>query len=268
MSNKLSEDLKAIFSGAAAGTIGFTTTLPIDYIKQHMQTNKTLSQIFRDVQKNGTKILFRGGLIGATSIAPQMAIKYYAFHKFTYSDNVFTKPISAFGAGLVDGAFLGPILALQAFRQMNINNNKINYKPIIKENFGPLMVPMALRNATYTSGILGGYFIAKKYIFDNKPTTFMQNFMIGSVLNFPATLFCSPFDVLRANHTNQLLNYYSQKNNLMMRPKLRDVFVDIWRKNGFKGFYRRSSSLFINFAIRFPLTLSLQFEILDYLHQL
>ena len=144
----MSEDIKAIVSGGLAGAIGFTTTLPIDYFKQHMQNNRTFSQVLRDVNNNGSKILFRGGLIGLSSIAPQMAIKYYAFHKFNFSDDIYTKPISAFCAGLVDGAFLGPILAMQAFRQMNVQNKNIDYLSIVKKNFGPLMVPMALRNAT------------------------------------------------------------------------------------------------------------------------
>jgi len=260
MSNKLSDDLKAIISGASSGAIGFSITLPIDYIKQHMQTNRTFTQVMKDVEVNGTKILFRGGTIGLTSIAPQMAIKYYAFHKFNYSDNVFTKPVSAFGAGLVDGAFLGPVLAFQSFRQMNVVNQKVNYKTIVSHNFAPLMVPMALRNATYTSSILGGYFIIKEKLFSNKPLSFFQNILIGSILNVPATLFCSPFDVLRANHNNQLLNY--QINHPLTKPCLKKITLDIYKKNGFKGFYTGYPSLLVNFALRFPLTLALQFEIL------
>ena len=264
----LSENAKALISGASAGAIGFTTTLPIDYIKQHIQTNKTMSQIFRDVQTNGSKILFRGGLIGLSSIAPQMAIKYFAFHNFNslMDDALHLKPISAFGAGLVDGAFLGPILAMQAFRQMNVNNKKIDYLNIVRNNFGSLMVPMALRNATYTSGILGGYFIVKKYTHGDKQTSFLDNFLIGSVLNIPATIFCSPFDVLRAKHTHHLLTYYSNMPYNYERHKtLGEVWKEILMKDGLRGLYRGYSSLYINFAIRFPLTLALQFEILKLL---
>ena len=261
-----SENIKAIISGASAGAIGFTTTLPIDYIKQHLQTNRTMSQIVRDIQNNGSKILFRGGLIGLSSIAPQMAIKYLAFHNFNslMDDALHLKPIAAFGAGLVDGAFLGPILAMQAFKQMNVTNNKINYMEIVGKNFGSLMVPMALRNATYTSGILGGYFITKKIIHGDNHTNFIQNFLIGSVLNIPATIFCSPFDVLRAKHTHHLLTHYS--NNSTLKPKsLFEITKEIIVKDGFKGFYRGYASLYLNFAIRFPLTLALQFEILKLL---
>jgi len=255
----LSENAKALISGASAGAIGFTTTLPIDYVKQHLQTNKTMSQIYKDVQSNGTKILFRGGLIGLSSIAPQMAIKYFAFHNFNslMDDALHLKPVAAFGAGLVDGAFLGPILAMQAFRQMNLKNDKIDYATLMRKNFGPLMVPMALRNATYTSGILGGYFIVKNITHGNEKPNFLENFLIGSALNIPATLICSPFDVIRAKHTHQILH---NSNN-----SLREVVKNIWKNDGIKGFYKAYPSLYLNFAIRFPLTLALQFHILHML---
>jgi len=251
----LSDNAKSLISGASAGAIGFSTTLPIDYIKQHLQTNKTMPQIYKDIQTNGAKILFRGGLIGLTSIAPQMAIKFFAFHNFNnlMDNTLYTKPIAAFGAGLVDGAFLGPILAIQAFKQMNVENKRVDYRGIVCKNFGALMVPMALRNATYTSGILGGYFIAKKIIHGDDETHFGHNFLIGSILNIPATIFCSPFDVIRAKHTQSLLSGKS--------IGLASIVRDIAAKEGWKGFYKAYPSLYINFAIRFPLTLALQFEI-------
>jgi len=256
------ENLKAILSGAAAGAIGFTTTLPIDYFKQHMQTGESFSQTMKNVQIKGPNVLFRGGLIGLTSIAPQMAIKYLAFHNFNamFDDKLMTKPLAAFGAGLMDGAFLGPILAFQAFKQMNIDNKKIDYSKIVKNNFKQLMVPMALRNATYTSGILGGYFLVKHSMCQDLNIHFGHNFLIGSALNLPATLLCSPFDVIRAKHTQKLLVCNGQK--VSLTSVVRDIVV----KDGFRGFYRGYSSLFLNFAIRFPLTLALQFEIIKYLH--
>lgn len=265
----LSDNAKALFSGATAGAIGFTTTLPIDYVKQHLQTNRTLSQIYSDIQKNGSRILFRGGLIGLSSIAPQMAIKYFAFHNFNslMDDALHLKPLAAFGAGLIDGAFLGPILAMQAFKQMNLKNNRIDYKNIVIKNFGPLMVPMALRNATYTSGILGGYFIVKNFTHGKEKASFLDNFLIGSFLNIPATIFCSPFDVIRAKHTHHLLTYYNNEPfNVRNKMSLKEIVRDILERDGVRGFYRAYPSLYLNFAIRFPLTLALQFEILHLLN--
>ncbi len=116
------------------------------------------------------------------------------------------------------------------------------------------MVPMALRNGVYTSIVLGGYFTVKP-----KETTFLQNFAIASILNIPGTALCSPFDVIRAKYTNQLL-----QNNTSAGGLLR-LAHSIYEKEGYKGFYRGYSSLFVNFALRFPITFALQFEILKLL---
>jgi hypothetical protein len=184
---------------------------------------------------------------------PQMAIKYLGFQQF---NQVFDNKMgSAFCAGLVDGAFLGPILAMQSFKQMN-HQMKINTEwDIVRKNYSSLMVPMALRNGVYTSIVLGGYFTVKP-----KETTFLQNFAIASALNIPGTALCSPFDVIRAKYTSQLL----QNNNLSGGGLLR-LTRTIYEKEGVKGFYRGYSSLFVNFALRFPITFALQFEILKLL---
>ena len=123
---------------------------------------------------------------------------------------------------------------------------------IVRGNYGRLMVPMALRNGVYTSIVLGGYFTVKP-----KETTFLQNFAIASALNIPGTALCSPFDVIRAKYTNQLL----QNNN----GGLLKLVGSIYNTERLKGFYRGYSSLFVNFALRFPITFALQFEILKYL---
>ena len=115
------------------------------------------------------------------------------------------------------------------------------------------MVPMALRNGIYTSIVLGGYFTVKP-----KETTFLQNFAIASALNIPGTVLCSPFDVIRAKYTNQLLQWNNDGGLLKLTKSIYD-------KEGLKGFYRGYSSLFVNFALRFPITFALQFEILKLL---
>ena len=128
---------------------------------------------------------------------------------------------------------------------------------IVRQNYGRLMVPMALRNGVYTSIVLGGYFTIKQ-----KETTFLKNFAIASALNIPGTALCSPFDVIRAKYTNQLLQ---QNNNTSGGGGLLRLTKSIYEKEGLKGFYRGYSSLYINFALRFPITFALQFEILKLL---
>jgi hypothetical protein len=245
----MKDHTKAILSGSFAGGFGYTLTLPLDYIKQHMQNNVSFASIAKNTSLRN---YMSGGLIGISTIMPQMAIKYLAFQQFnTVLDN---KMGSAFCAGLVDGAFLGPILAMQSFKQMNHQMKIKTEWDIVKKNYGRLMVPMALRNGVYTSAVLGGYFTVKP----QKETTFLQNFAIASALNIPGTALCSPFDVIRAKYTNQLL----QKNN---DGGLLSLSKDVFQKDGLKGFYKGYSSLFVNFALRFPITFALQFEILKLL---
>jgi hypothetical protein len=252
----LSENKKAIISGSLAGAVGYCSTLPLDYIKQHMQNNKSFSSI---IQNTKPKTYFNGGLIGLTTIAPQMAIKYFCFHNFNkILDN---KQLSAFCAGIVDGAFLGPILAIQSFKQMEITKKNINYIDIIKKNYVYLMIPMALRNGVYTCSVLGGYFYIKNNLMDNKDTNFIQNFCIASALNIPGTILSSPFDVVRARYNNNLINNNNKNNKL----SLFNLTKSIYKEGKLKAFYRGYSSLYINFALRFPLTFALQFEILKIL---
>ena len=247
--------MNAILSGALAGAVGYSITLPLDFFKQHLQSTSTTTTIYQMIQKNGYKVLFRGGMVGLSSITPQMALKYYAFHKLEKMGG--SKYQAAFGAGLIDGAFLGPILAIQSFKQMNLENRKISYIDIVRKNVGSLMVPMALRNAVYTGTILGGYFSVRPEHRLFAKSKFVEDFIIGSALNIPATILCSPFDVIRARHTHNLLNNRT--------VSLVGVVKELINNNGFRGFYSGYLSLYINFAIRFPLTLALQFQIMDFI---
>jgi hypothetical protein len=217
-----------------------------------MQNNVSFASILKNTSLRN---YMSGGLIGVSTITPQMAIKYLAFQQF--NQVIDNKMGSAFCAGVVDGAFLGPILAMQSFKQMNHQMKLKTEWNIVRQNYGRLMVPMALRNGVYTSIVLGGYFTVKP-----KETTFLQNFAIASVLNIPGTALCSPFDVIRAKYTNQLLQ---QNKNPSGGGSLLRLTRSIYEKEGIKGFYRGYSSLYINFALRFPITFALQFEILKLL---
>ena len=115
---------------------------------------------------------------------------------------------------------------------------------------------MSLRNGIYTCSVLGGYFYIKDNFIKND-TNFIQNFFIASILNIPGTILSSPFDVIRAKHTYNLVN----NNN----SSLLNIAKSIYKNDKIRGFYRGYPSLFINFAIRFPLTFALQFEILKLL---
>ena len=239
----MKEYTKAIISGSFAGAFSYTLILPLDYIKQHMQNNISFKSILKNTSLRN---YMSGGLIGIATITPQMAIKTLGFQQF---NQIFNNNMgSAFCAGAVDGALVGPILAMQSFKQMNHQIKIKTEWQIVRQNFGRLMIPMALRNGSYTSIVLGGYSTIKP-----KETTFLQNVGIISLLNIPGTILCSPFDVVRAKYTNQLV-----QNNTGGLWKLSR---NIYNNEGIKGFYRGYSSLFISFALRFPITFALQFQI-------
>lgn len=242
---------KPIILGSVAGAIGYIGTLPLDLIKQHMQSNRNTSlvykNIYNNVQSNGYKYLFRGGLLGCYSIVPQMAIKFTT-NDLLSKNTKNSAYLNGFLAGYLDGSFLGPVLSIIALQQMKKDItyrnafNLLKNKPIL-----PLTIPLALRNATYTSVLFGGYQTINKKL--NKQPTFVDNMVISSVLNIPGVLLCSPFDVVRAHQINNMLH------NKSISPLY--ITKNIYKHNGFKGFYQGFGSLFINFAMRFPITFSI-----------
>jgi len=229
--------LKSTIIGSISGGSGYLLTLPIDTIKQNIQSGNKIS--FNNIN------YFRGGILGLTTIIPQMAIKFSA-NSYLEHNFKFNPLINGFIAGFFDGAFLGPLLASQSLMQMD---NKLNYKKsfnLLKNNNSiiQLAIPMAIRNGIYTSCLIGGYRLIEK-----KNNTFLQDIYYGTLLNIPGTLLCSPADVVRAKQTSLILK--NIKSNLFQITK------NIYKEDGIAGFFKGYKVLYINFAIRFPLTLAI-----------
>jgi hypothetical protein len=263
----MTDNFKAIVSGATAGVVGVVLTLPIEYIKTNIQANNTFGNILKNVKNHGFKILYRGGSISILLIGPQFAIKYYLFDNFNkLFDNcnncVWYKPVSGFCAGLIEGAVIGPFVSLQIFRQLTITKNNFNYFPTIKNNVYSLMIPMAFRNAFYTGTVLGGYSIIKNQYYKNDKISFMGNIFISSCLTIPGIILCCPFDVLKTKYDSIMLQ------NLNKHISLYNVFKNIFKNEGIKGFYRGYFSLCTHAILRFPLSFALQIKILDILNEL
>lgn len=231
-------------NGSISGGLGYIMTLPLDSIKQNIQTGN------RIVEKN-IKNYFRGGILGAATIVPQMAIK---FTVNTYLENNYklNPLINGFIAGTLDGAFLGPLLASQSLQQMN---KKLTYKDtyhIIKnKSLFQMALPMALRNGIYTCVLIGGY-----KLIPNKKNTFMQDLLYASLLNIPGSFLCNPADIIRARKTKYLL----ENKNI----NFQNIIKDIYSHEGINGFFKNYKILYLNFALRFPLTLA----IFNYLNKL
>ena len=230
--------------GSISGGLGYVLTLPLDAIKQNIQTGNKI------VEKQ-IKNYFKGGILGLTSIVPQMAIKFTT-NSYLENNFSFNPMINGFLAGSLDGGFLGPLLASQSLLQMN---NKLTYKDtynIIKnKSIFQMALPMALRNGIYTSVLIGGY-----KLIPNKKNTFIQDLYYASLLNIPGSLLCNPADIIRAYQTKYLL----ENKNINFKY----IIKNIYKENGINGFFKNYKVLYINFALRFPITLS----IFNYLNKL
>lgn len=222
--------------GSISGGIGYICTLPLDAIKQNIQVGKKFTpSIF--------KHYFKGGILGVTSIVPQMGIKF-SVNAYLEKHHSFHPMLNGFIAGLFDGAFLGPVLSAQSLQQINTSlSYRQSFSLLKQQSLVQLSIPMALRNAFYTSFLLGGY-----RMIPDKKQTFGQDLLYASLLNIPGTIACSPSDVIRAKQNEFLLN----KQNISVVH----VCKEIYNKDGFLGFFRGYRMLYINFAIRFPFTLA------------
>jgi hypothetical protein len=245
------ESYKPFIYGSLSGGIGYLGTLPLDFIKQHVQSTNSSSAVLKIIREKGFMYTFRGGLLGLYSIVPQMAIKFTAFDilKKNTTNNIWT---NGFIAGFLDGSFLGPVLSIQTMQQMN---SKLNYKKSFKLFFSnmnknhQLIYPMALRNAIYTSTLFGTTDVIKKNLYVKDKYSFTENFMIASLGNIPAVLLCSASDVVRAQ---QITRFIQNKEYTVS-----NVCKTIMKNQGPRGFYAGIGSLYINFALRFPLTYAL-----------
>ena len=227
----------SIVNGSISGGLGYLLTLPLDTIKQNIQVGNKI------VEKN-IKNYFRGGFLGITTIVPQMAIKFTT-NSYLENKYKFNPMINGFIAGILDGAFLGPLLASQSLQQMS---KKLTYRDtfqiIRNKSIFQLALPMALRNGIYTSVLIGGY-----KLIPNKKNTFIQDLFYASLLNIPGSLLCNPADMIRAYQTKNLL----ENKNINFKY----VVKNIYKENGINGFFKNYKVLYINFALRFPLTLSI-----------
>lgn len=267
--------LQNVITGSIAGSSVFVSTLPLDYIKQWRQSNYGFLDIRNTIKTNGYKVLFRGGLIGSSVIAPQIATKLGAlsllnstisFNKYKKQNQVKRKMLLGFLAGYVDGFIFGPVLAIQGYQQFNSKAtikdsfNVIKQTSIIKYSY-----PLALRNAFYTMPVFGLVYPLQNILFKRKKDkTLLRHtseiFISASILNIPGTLLCSPFDVIRAQQIKLIMNSKNMNNHTYNHKynthnNTLNIIKHIWNKNGFRGFYSGYASLYINFAMRFPLTL-------------
>lgn len=250
----LYNDLKLITVGGVSGGLGYLSSLPLEFIKQHFQNGTPASQVRKMIYKEGYPVLFKGGSIGLKVIIPQMAIKYYSL-KY-YNDITNNIIISSALAGFTDGLFLGPPLAIQAVMQTKPSLTKVQASNlIIGKNIFNYCLPMALRNSMYTMSFIGMSTVFKKTFYPEKKFTFTENFLTALGMNTIGVALCSPFDVIRAQQTKNIIEGKT--------TSILQIGKDIIKSDGYRGLYRGYSTLLLNFGLRFPLTFALNLYLLD-----
>lgn len=250
----IKDDLRIVTIGGLSGGLGYLTTLPFEFVKQHVQNGTSKNHIRNMVSKEGYKILFNGASIGLKVIIPQMAIKFYSLKYYNNITNNII--ISSALAGFTDGLFLGPPLAIQAVMQTKPSLTKVEANNlIIGKNIFNYCLPMALRNSMYTMSLIGFSTVLKKNFYPEKKFTFFENFLLALGMNTIGVALCSPFDIIRANQTKNIIE--GKTTNILKISK------KIINTSGYKGFYLGYSTLLLNFGLRFPLTFALNLYLLD-----
>ena len=183
-----------------------------------------------------------------------MAIKYYSL-KY-YQDLTGNIMISSALAGFTDGMFLGPPLAIQAVMQTKPSLTKVQASNlIIGKNMFNYCLPMALRNSMYTMSFIGMSTVFKNNFYPEKNFTFKENFLTALGMNTIGVALCSPFDVIRAQQTKNIIDGKT--------TSILNIGKDIVKRNGIKGLYQGYKSLLLNFGLRFPLTFALNLYLLE-----
>ena len=170
--------LQNVITGSIAGSSVFVSTLPLDYIKQWRQSNYSFLDIRNTIKTNGYKVLFRGGMIGSSVIAPQIATKLGAlsllnntipFNKDKNQNQIKRKMLLGFLAGYVDGFIFGPVLAIQGYQQFNSKATiKDSFNLIKQPSIIKYCYPLALRNAFYTMPVFGLVYPLQSILFKRR----------------------------------------------------------------------------------------------------
>lgn len=248
--------------GSVAGVTAFGATLPMDFVKQYIQSGHTYRDIGSILRKNGIEKLWRGMGIGSAIVAPQMAIKFGVYNGLHRIESVRNNGVvgdlgAGFVAGCVDGAFLGVPLAVQAIQQMN-TKIKVGdgFKEVLSIGSCRFMIPLAMRNGSYTMFMLGGVYPTRRAIFGENSSSIefsrylFQTFIASSVLNIGGCILSSPWDVIRAHQVDKAVKRVGD-------TTVRGVVRSVMRKEGVGGFYRGFGNYMLTFGMRFPLTVVL-----------
>jgi len=245
----------SFLSGLVAGAIGAFVVYPIDVVKTQMQNqtpnNKLYSNGFdcwRQLwRQGGIKSFYRGCAPQMIGVAPEKAIKLFAYTQITKSNpNELSTHVLG---GLVAGT--SQVMVTSPYEMIKINlqmGNKINYRELL--NIKKIYTGASacfLRDIPF-SGI---YFPLYWHL---KEKENLNPFVAGTIAGAPAAFACTPADVIKTR-MQTLIKQNQTSSNLI------NVTKSIYKNEGLSAFFKGGGWRVFRSSPQFGITL-LAFEYL------
>ena len=209
--------------GGLSGMFGIILSHPIDTIKTHIQSGKSLNQF-----KFNPKNLYKGITAPLLGVGFEKAIVFGTYN-FLNKDMKLSIPLSGAGAGLFASLIVTPYERIKILKQ---NNTVITSKHYLN----PLFLYKGL-SATFTREVLGFaiYFSVYEHLKYhnhtqyNKSIDYLSSFIYGGISGTVSWIFIYPQDRVKT-----LL----QSENTSSRPNIKSIIQKIYSTGGVKQFYK------------------------------
>ncbi len=238
----------SFLTGLVAGAIGAFAVYPIDVVKTRMQ-NQTTPKIYSNgldcwkqlYKQFGIKAFYKGCVPQMIGVAPEKALKLFAYTSVTKSDS--DKMYTHVFGGLVAGAC--QVMVTSPYEMIKINlqmGNKINYLQILNlQNLYTGASACFLRDIPF-SGI---YFSLYWHL---KEKENLNPFIAGTLAGAPAAFACTPADVIKTRMQTLV------KQNLT-QSSLVEVAKSIYKLEGHGAFFKGGGWRVLRSSPQFGITL-------------
>ena len=235
-----------ILKGITAGYIGALVVYPIDFIKTRVQNGSNITSfncLKSIIRTEGYKAFYKGFFSQTISIGPEKAIKIIVNNTvLSYlPESNFNKIIAGACAGTAQVIITNPSDIIKIQYQINKGEKK-NLLSTIKDiggfkNLYRGTSACLLRDVPFSAI----YFPIYDY-FKNKTN---NCFLSGMLAAIPAAYLVTPADVIKTRYQIETNNY----NNIFT------CAIDIYKKDGFKAFWRGGRWRIIKSSPQFGITL-------------
>jgi len=260
MSEPTSKLINTFTTGLIAGSVGAFAVYPIDVVKTRMQnniTNNVNNKLYNNGwdcwrklwQQGGIRSFYRGCLPQMVGVAPEKAVKLFAYNKVisTRGDTFSSHLIGGLTAGACQVMITNPYEMIKINLQMN---NKIDYKQFI--NIRKLYTGASacfLRDIPFS-----GIYFPTYWYFKEKQQ--LNPFIAGTIAGAPSALLCTPADVIKTRM--QTLRKSGQLESVKMIPTIKEIY----KNEGWTAFWKGGGWRVMRSSPQFGVTL-LVFETIN-----